>query len=87
MWTLLTLPSLMITAFLMFGMYRSQQTQTDFFDFHNVTLPSNESMPLYPDQVEFNVTELIEEELERDMQEGEQAKIIMQMIKNMTEAA
>ena len=52
-------------------------------------------MPLYPEQVDLNVTEIMEQEMfKRDMQgniegqeQGEQAKIIMEIIKNMTEAA
>jgi hypothetical protein len=54
---LLTLPTVMIGAFIMYGVYRSQVTHTDFFDYHNVTIPSNDSMPLYPEQAEgINIT-------------------------------
>jgi hypothetical protein len=59
MWLLLTLPSFLITSFLLYGLYKSQSlSSADFFNFHNISVPSNESMPLYPNQVEFNFTEM-----------------------------
>jgi hypothetical protein len=68
MWLLLTLPSLLISSFLLYGLYRSQQTQTDFFNYRNISIPSNESMPMYPSDLSeslpsFNMSEVILQEL------------------------
>ena len=72
MWLLLTLPSLLISSFLLYGLYRSQQTQTDFFNYRNISIPSNESMPMYPSDSlpQFNMSEVNLHELMQESMSG-----------------
>lgn len=48
MWILLLLPSVVALFFVAYGLMQTQKTGENFFDLKNVTVPSNNSMPLYP---------------------------------------
>lgn len=51
MWTLLILPSLIALAFILYGLHQTKKSGSNFFDLKNVTVPSNSTMPLSPNQI------------------------------------
>lgn len=56
MWILLLLPSVVAVFFVVYGLLATQKTGENFFDLKNITIPSNNSMPLYSHNNVFNLS-------------------------------